>query len=159
MNFSPCRCYDKEFHIPPNEPIPFVCLVKPEKKLAANYSESCCTEDLCNDFSKLDKNLSHVPEKPGKHGTTLMCNAKMGKAKTGFSISIMSCRCKIVLELWKVVWLVRNDTYLAFQAAMCTSCDSSRFSNSQRPCTSLNLLQTGSNNFVVINSFPPDPFH
>lgn len=131
MNFSPCRCYDKEFHIPPNEPIPFVCLVKPEKKLAANYSESCCTEDLCNDFSKLSQNLTHLPETPGKHGTTLMCNAKNGEKLKPASVS-RSCHvdAKLSLNFWKVVWLVRND-YNVYNVHFVWF--KSTFSNSQLP--------------------------
>lgn len=159
MNFSPCRCYDKEFHIPPNEPVPFVCQVKPEKKLKANYSESCCAKDFCNEFSKVNQNLTHVPETPGKHGTTLMCNAKMGKAKTGFSISIMSCRCKIVLELWKVVWLERNGMDSLCWGQYALRVIQRQAPHTQCPQVSPNLLQTCSNNSVVINNFPPDPFH
>lgn len=71
-SFLSCRCYDKEFHLPPNEPIPFLCQVKPEKKHKANYSESCCTEDYCNEHSELSlnetriHNLSLLPDEPGK---------------------------------------------------------------------------------------------
>lgn len=59
-------------YIPPNEPLPFVCQVKTEKKHKANYSESCCNEDFCNEYSKLSlpelhrHNLSLLPDKPGK---------------------------------------------------------------------------------------------
>lgn len=78
--FLSYSCLDKKSYIPPDEPFPFICQVKPEKKLKANYSESCCDRDMCNDrlidSVKLHR-LSLLPDTPGKHEALSLLGSKM----------------------------------------------------------------------------------
>lgn len=79
--FLSCRCLDKKSYIPPDEPFPFICQVKLETKLKANYTDSCCNKDMCNDYS-IDNSielhrLSLLPDKPGKHKALSLAGSQM----------------------------------------------------------------------------------